>query len=116
MLTIDALKTYGADVEDGLQRCMNNEAFYLRMVTLAAGSEGFGRLFEAISAGDPKTIFEQAHQLKGALANLSLTPILLPVSELTERTRHGEAGDYQCYADQIREKLAQLQEIVGEGA
>ena len=36
MLTIDALRAYGADVDDGLRRCMNNEGFYLKLVEKAA--------------------------------------------------------------------------------
>ena len=44
MLTIDALKAFGADVDEGLQRCMNNEAFYLRMVGMALADGGFAEL------------------------------------------------------------------------
>ena len=35
MLTIEALRGLGADVEDGVRRCVNNEAFYLKMVDKA---------------------------------------------------------------------------------
>ena len=31
-MTIDSLKAFGANTAEGLARCMNNEAFYLRMV------------------------------------------------------------------------------------
>ena len=30
MLTVAALREFGANTEEGLSRCMNNEAFYLR--------------------------------------------------------------------------------------
>ena len=40
-MTIDKLREYGADVEDGLARCMNNEAFYLKMVDLGLSDERF---------------------------------------------------------------------------
>ena len=32
MLTIEKLKGYGADVEDGLARCMDMEDFYISLV------------------------------------------------------------------------------------
>ena len=32
MLTTDALKQFGADVDDGLSRCMGNEAFYFKLI------------------------------------------------------------------------------------
>ena len=34
MLTIDSLRTYGANVEEGLGRCMNKEPFYLKVVSM----------------------------------------------------------------------------------
>ena len=33
-MTIEELKAYGADTDAGLQRCMNNESFYLRLVKI----------------------------------------------------------------------------------
>ena len=47
----------------------------------------FGKLREAMAAGDAKAAFEAAHALKGAIGNLSLTPLYNPISELTERLR-----------------------------
>ena len=32
MLTIDDLRQYGANVQEGMERCMNDESFYLMMV------------------------------------------------------------------------------------
>ena len=37
MLTIDSLRAYGANVDDGMTRCMNNEAFYFRLIGMALG-------------------------------------------------------------------------------
>ena len=34
MVTIDALRQMGADVDDGLARCMNMESFYLDLVNM----------------------------------------------------------------------------------
>ena len=48
MLTIEKLREYGANVEEGLGRCMNNETFYLRLVNMAAGDGGFAKLREAL--------------------------------------------------------------------
>ncbi|MCR5405250.1 MAG: EAL domain-containing protein [Lachnospiraceae bacterium] len=44
MLTVDALKNYGADTATGLMRCMGNEALYLRLagsMITEQGSTGF---------------------------------------------------------------------------
>ena len=54
MLTIEKLKAYGANVDEGLSRCMNNETFYLRLVNMAADDAGFERLRTALEKKDRK--------------------------------------------------------------
>ena len=80
MLTIEGLKDYGADVEEGLKRCVNNQAFYLKMVEKAAGDQTFGKLISALEAGQLEEAFEAAHALKGVYGNLALTPLFQPSS------------------------------------
>lgn len=111
MLTIDKLKDYGADVEEGLKRCVDNEAFYLKMVEKAAGDQTFDKLMAAVLAGRLEEAFEAAHALKGVYGNLALTPLFQTVSELTELLRTRKKMDYSEYADALKsqkEKLDQL--------
>ena len=91
MLTIAALKEYGANTAEGLSRCLNNEAFYLKLVNMGLRDENFERLKAALEAHDNAKAFEAAHALKGSLGNLSLTPLYEPISALTERLR-GQSG------------------------
>ena len=51
-MTLDDLAAYGANVDEGMARCMNNEAFYLRLVGTLAGEKGFDTLAAAIEAHD----------------------------------------------------------------
>ena len=81
MLTIEKLRAYGANVDEGLGRCMNNEAFYLRLVNMAVGDAGFERLHTALKQGDRKEGFEAAHALKGMQGNHSLTPLSKPLND-----------------------------------
>ena len=108
MLTIEALKALGADTDDGLTRCMNNEQFYLRLVGMALGDEGYAALRTAVEAGDLQAGFERAHALKGMLANVSLTNLLAPILEMTEALRHGEQIDYAPLLDSMDKELAAL--------
>ena len=94
MLTIDSLREYGADVEDGVRRCAGMEAFYLKLVGSVLSNNGVDDLKAAIEAGDLDKAFEIAHALKGVYANLSLTPVCTPVSELTELLRKKADVDY----------------------
>ena len=60
MLTIDKLKELGADTESGINRCVGNEDFYLKIVGMVLNSGDFDALKEAIDNGDLDTGFEKA--------------------------------------------------------
>ena len=108
MLTIEKLRAWGADVDEAMARCLNNEAFYLRLVDKGLQDPSFDRLKEAIAAGDLDKAFEAAHALKGVLANLALTPILDPVREITELLRARTQTDYVPLLTDIDEQKARL--------
>ena len=90
-MTLESLRTYGANTEEGLARCMNNEAFYLRMVNLALADKNFDELKRAMDAGETRAAFEAAHALKGSIGNVALTPIYQPACALTELLRGADA-------------------------
>ena len=94
MLTLEKLKEYGADVDAGLDICMKNEDFYLKMVNLLISDNPVDKLKDAINAGDLDTAFDAAHALKGVAGNLCLTPILEPAKEITELLRVRTQMDY----------------------
>jgi len=102
MLTVDALKEFGANTDEGLGRCLNNEQFYLRLVKMSLEDGSFEKLAAALECGDTKGAFEAAHALKGVMGNLALTPIYTPASELTELLRSGMEADYNSYLEAIR--------------
>lgn len=114
MLTIQGLTDYGADVEDGLRRCMDNESFYLRLVGTAAGDDGFDRLARQVGDGALGEAFETAHALKGVLGNLALTPLYEPVSEITELLRANAQADYTSLVGQILEQRDRLRALQAE--
>ncbi len=87
MLTIEALNEYGANTKEGLERCLNDEEFYLGLIPSALEKESYECIDTAVQAGNLEQAFEAAHALKGVLGNLALTPIYTPVCEMTERLR-----------------------------
>lgn len=94
MATREALDAYGANTAEGIQRCVGNESLYLRMVNTIPGQKSFGELEEALAHHDLDAAFEAAHALKGVLGNLSLTPMYVMTSELTELLRAHTEMDY----------------------
>ena len=111
MLTVEGLKSLGVEIEDGMKRCMNNEAFYLRLAGMALEDKNYALLREAVEAGDLKRGFEYAHALKGMLGNVALTNLLTPVLTMTEALRQEEAIDYGPLLDQMDEELAKLRAL-----
>ena len=113
MITIDSLKQFGANVDEGLKRCMNNEEFYLKLVTKAVEDASYDKLKDAVEAGDLDAAFEAAHALKGVSANLALTPIYEPVYEITELLRARTETDYSGYLKKIMDKKDELKSLLG---
>lgn len=111
MLTIDKLKEYGADTDEGLGRCFNNADFYLKLVATIPNEPSFDRLKAAIDNKDLNTAFEAAHALKGVLGNLSLTPILTPIQEITELLRSKTETDYTPLLDEIFKQWDLLKQL-----
>lgn len=113
-MTIDMLTAYGANTKEGLQRCMNNEGFYLRLVKMIPGDVNFQRLYDAVEAGDLAAAFDAAHALKGSTGNLALTPIFVPVSEITELLRARTETDYTPLVAAIRDAHNKLRELCAD--
>ena len=111
MLTIDKLKSFGADVNEGLTRCMNNESFYLMLIGKALADKGLELLNEQVAVKDLDGAFESAHALKGMYANLSLTPLSKPVIEITELLRSRTDTDYSVLLKEINDQYARLKAL-----
>ena len=113
MITLEQLRAWGADVDDAMPRCLNNEAFYLRLVGKAVEEPAFDRLRETLEAGDLDKAFEQAHALKGVTGNLALTPIDKPVRGITELLRSRTDMDYGPLLAEILSQRDALRELCG---
>ena len=113
MLTIEKLKEYGADTDDGLKRCLNNADFYIRIVQSIIPDTRIDDLAKAIAANDLDSAFDIAHALKGIYGNIAITPIYKPVCEITELLRNRTNTDYSALLEEIsaqKQKLVSLSE------
>ncbi len=108
MLTLEVLENFGVDTKEGLNRCMNNEGFYFRMIKLGLSNAYFDTLGTALEGGNTEEAFEAAHALKGVIGNLALTPIYDPLADMTEMLRAKKQADYvEIYRPikEMRDKL-----------
>ncbi|MBR3446948.1 MAG: Hpt domain-containing protein [Oscillospiraceae bacterium] len=108
MMTIESLRAFGADVDAGLVRCLNKEDFYLMLVKKAAEDTKLSELAEQLRNGQLDAAFETAHALKGMYANLSLTPLTEPVSEMTELLRKRTDTDYSALMQEAQKQYERL--------
>ena len=108
MRTLDKIKELGIDPKEGMTRCMNNEVFFFKMISMAISNEYFETLDKALNEGDLNTAFEAAHALKGVIGNLALAPIYIPLSEMTELLRTRKPADYTSMYRPIKEIRDQL--------
>jgi len=91
---------------------MGIEEFYLKLVGMMYDDSKFEELEAAAEAGDTKGAFEAAHALKGSLGNLALTPLVEPVSEMTERFRNAEGPvDVSDLMPAYRDALKRFREL-----
>ena len=112
MLSIEKLNEFGADTKAGIKRCAGNEALYLRLVGMVPENSSFNNLYEAIKNNNLSEAFNNAHALKGILANLSLDSLLKPVIEITEHLRNKDEIDYSDLINVIEEKRKELEELL----
>ncbi|MBQ7582891.1 MAG: Hpt domain-containing protein [Lachnospiraceae bacterium] len=111
MITLEALREFGADTEKGLAMCMGNEALYLRLVSTVPAEPRFADLARALDEKNYDAAFDAAHALKGVLGNLSLMPLFETASKITEHLRGRSDMDYSALMSELlaeKEKLEKL--------
>ncbi|MBE6095830.1 MAG: Hpt domain-containing protein [Schwartzia succinivorans] len=114
MLTLEKMRDLGIDPTDGLTRCMNNEVFFFKMISMAVANDYFDTLGPALEKNDLESAFEAAHALKGVIGNLALKPIYEPLAEMTELLRAKKQADYISMYRPIKEIRDQLLALARE--
>lgn len=111
MITVERLKEFGANVDEGLSRCLNDENFYLTLVGSVLADNQIPQLETAVARGDLDNAFEVAHALKGVYANLSLTPLYDVIVEITELLRARQAIDYTPLIEKLNTQYNALSSL-----
>ncbi len=112
MITVEKLKELGCNTEEGLGRCFGDESFYLSLVPGAFEKERYENLDRLIKEGNMGDAFEEAHAMKGVLANLSITPLFDVVSEITELLRAKAETDYSPLIEKMWEVYTPFGEML----
>lgn len=111
---MERLNQWGCDVRSAMPRFLNNTDMYCQLLRSVPNQDSFDKLGAALDDGDLKEAFEQAHSLKGVLANMALTPMYMEVCEIVELLRDGTMDGVPVrYEELLRERMM-LQDILSE--
>ncbi len=101
MSLIEELKELGANTDEALNRFMNNQALYERMLRKLPASVKELNVMKALEEGDTETAFTAAHTIKGVTGNLSLTPLYRAYSDIVAYLRGGEPESAKAVLERI---------------
>lgn len=114
MSILDKLNNYGCNTKEGLERCLNKEDFYIKLLTMAVSENKVYELKDALNAKDYDKAFGLSHSLKGVYANLAITPLYNLFYSLTEDLRIKKEIDYTNQINEIIIKFEEVKKIITE--
>ena len=111
---IKKLNDYGCNTKEGLERCLNNKDFYIKLLKMAVSDNKVYELKDFIDIKDYDNAFSISHSLKGVYANLSITPLYNLFYTLTEELRNKTCKDYTDEINEIINLFEKIKKIINE--
>lgn len=108
----DALRAYGVNLNEVMERFINDEALYYNCLNTFIDDPSFDGLHDVLLAKDYETAFYHAHTLKGVAGNLGLSPLLTAVSGIVEPLRKHDYSNLEQQYDAVRMEREKLQQIL----
>lgn len=104
MSMLDELQEIGADVNEGLQRFMNNTSLYEKMLRTFPQMIHSSKISPDFGDDECDDMIEKTHALKGVTGNLSLTPLFVSYTQIVDSLRAGKP-------EEARAELKKMQPI-----
>lgn len=96
---IDKLEAWGCNVQEALERFVDDEELYITCMNLFVNDASFSALGDALKSQNYRAAFEAAHTLKGVAGNVSAGSLYEIIGSLTDKLRvndyTGLDEDYQ---------------------
>ncbi len=89
------LRQYGADVDDAMERFLDDEELYKTCLDAFLTDPNFEQLDLAVKANDAQGAFAAGHALKGVAGNLSLKPIYDMLCDQVDELRGGSTDNLE---------------------
>ncbi len=93
MSMLDELKDLGVNIEDALQRFMNNSALYEKMLGKLVSNVKDIEVLPSLEAGDYSAACDAAHTLKGVMGNLSIAPLYKNYTQIVNLLRDNDPDE-----------------------
>ena len=111
---LDKLSACGVDVAGTMERFMNNEDLYKRILKKFLDDASFDDAVKAKEAGNDEDAQMHIHTLKGVSANLGLTPVYTITEEMMQHFRGGDQqAAYELFPS-LEVKYKELLKIIEE--
>ena len=114
MNVLEKLENIGCNIKEGLERCLNKEDFYLKLLKMAVSENKVYELKDSINNKDYDKAFSISHTLKGVYANLAITPLYNLLYNLTEELRIKKEMDYTNEISEIISLFEKIKSIITE--
>lgn len=101
MELLSELEGMGINTGEALRRFSNNSALYVRMLGKLPATIADLQVMPYIKSGEIDTAISNAHTLKGLTGNLSLSPLYVAYTEITNDLRAGNAEKAQSELEVI---------------
>lgn len=111
---LDKLSANGVDVSGTMERFMNNEDLYKRILKKFTSDTSFADAVRAKEEGNDEETQMHIHTLKGVSANLGLTPIFAITDEMMQHFRSGAPQAAYDLFGPLEEKYQQLMHLIEE--
>ena len=95
------LKNFGVDIDDAMNRFMNNEGLYKKMLLKLPPNIEKLPVLSLIETGDNEGALANAHTLKGIMGNLSITPLYEGYTKIVDLFRAGKPQEAQSVLESI---------------
>jgi len=109
---IEGLVEWGCDVPGALKRFMGHDDLYIKLLLTVPDEAAFLNLGVALKQKDPKAAFDAAHEIKGVVANMGLTPLYDDSVLIVEPLRAGKFINTDENYAKLMADLAILKKII----
>ncbi len=109
---LEKLAGAGADIDQTLQRFMNNEGIYVKFLGKFLNDPSYKGLEESMDKKDYEEALKQAHTLKGVAGNLGLTPIFKAADTMVTKFRAGDLDGIDDEFEKLKTDYSDMVEII----